>query len=152
MLKRISVQDVRLGMYVHKFCGSWMDHPFWRNKFLLETTDDLKTIQASAIKEIWIDISRGLDVLGTAELHQEVDAAEEDNEPPIEPMVHDVVPTSSAVEMKRAASILNQARGAVTQMLNDVRMGRAFNQEIAQELADEITNSVLRILCRVILS
>ena len=36
MLKRIHVEDLTLGMYLHEFCGSWMEHPFWRTRFLLE--------------------------------------------------------------------------------------------------------------------
>ena len=35
MLKKIPSAQLRLGMYVHEFCGSWMNHPFWRAKFLL---------------------------------------------------------------------------------------------------------------------
>jgi hypothetical protein len=37
MLKLINVQQLRLGMYVHKFEGSWLQHPFWRTAFLLES-------------------------------------------------------------------------------------------------------------------
>ncbi len=27
MLKRISTKNLILGMYLHEFCGSWMEHP-----------------------------------------------------------------------------------------------------------------------------
>ena len=30
MLKKISVDHLTLGMHLHEFCGSWMEHPFWR--------------------------------------------------------------------------------------------------------------------------
>ncbi|NCN97727.1 MAG: DUF3391 domain-containing protein, partial [Rhodoferax sp.] len=30
MLKQISVHQLQLGMHLKAFCGSWMDHPFWR--------------------------------------------------------------------------------------------------------------------------
>ena len=46
MLKRIHIQHLTLGMYLHEFCGSWMDHPFWRVKFLLKDPKDLARIQA----------------------------------------------------------------------------------------------------------
>jgi hypothetical protein len=51
-------------MYLHEFCGSWMEHPFWRAKFVLKDPKDLERIQATAIEEVWIDISKGLDVAG----------------------------------------------------------------------------------------
>ena len=76
MLKRIHIQHLTLGMYLHEFCGSWMDHPFWRAKFLLKDPKDLARIQATAIQEIWIDTDKGLDVAeGTASMsREEVDA------------------------------------------------------------------------------
>ena len=36
MLKKISIEHLILGMYVHAFCGSWMEHPFWKTKFVLK--------------------------------------------------------------------------------------------------------------------
>ncbi|MDP1958081.1 MAG: DUF3391 domain-containing protein, partial [Rhodocyclaceae bacterium] len=36
MLKKIAVAELTLGMHIHEFCGSWMDHPFWRTKFILK--------------------------------------------------------------------------------------------------------------------
>ena len=76
MLMRIQIQHLTLGMYLHEFCGSWMDHPFWRAKFLLKDPKNLARIQATAIQEIWIDTDKGLDVAeGTASMsREEVDA------------------------------------------------------------------------------
>ena len=62
MLKRIHIQHLTVGMYLHEFCGSWMEHPFWRAKFLLQDPDDLARIQATAIRECWIDTDKGVDV------------------------------------------------------------------------------------------
>lgn len=62
MLKRIHVQQLCLGMYLHEFCGSWIEHPFWRSRFLLEDPQDLLRIRETNIQEVLIDISKGLDV------------------------------------------------------------------------------------------
>ncbi len=35
MLKKISVDKLTLGMHLKEFCGSWMEHPFWRTQFVL---------------------------------------------------------------------------------------------------------------------
>ena len=76
MPKRIHVQHLSLGMYLHEFCGSWMEHPFWRTRFLLEDPQDLASIRDTQIREVWIDTAKGLDV--TAGMHAvsraEVDA------------------------------------------------------------------------------
>ena len=62
MLKRIAVADLRIGMYIQEFCGSWMDHPFWKSKFMLSSEKDLARIHSSAITELWIDVGKGADV------------------------------------------------------------------------------------------
>ena len=62
MLKRIAVTDLRVGMFIQEFCGSWMDHPFWKSKFVLNSEKDLARIRDSAISELWIDVSKGADV------------------------------------------------------------------------------------------
>lgn len=49
-------------MYVQEFCGSWMDHPFWREHFLIENEAALKKILECPIREVLIDASKGLNV------------------------------------------------------------------------------------------
>ena len=62
MLKKIPVDDLRLGMHLHAMCGAgWLDHPFWRTKFILDDPADLDKLRASSVKEVWIDVS-GRDV------------------------------------------------------------------------------------------
>jgi hypothetical protein len=55
MIKKISSRQLRRGMYVHEFAGSWMDHPFWRSKFLLRTDAENERIFSGGVKELWID-------------------------------------------------------------------------------------------------
>ena len=60
-LKKIPVEQLRSGMFLNEICGSWMDHPFWNTKFLIQDPADLKRLQTASIKEVWIDTARGLD-------------------------------------------------------------------------------------------
>ena len=61
MLKKIATSDLTLGMYIQGFEGSWLDHPFWRTKFVLEKPEDLAQQRKSKITVI-IDVSKGADV------------------------------------------------------------------------------------------
>lgn len=141
MLKRIPVVQVRLGMYIQELCGSWIDHPFWRKSFKLEDAEVLKTLAASAVKEVIIDICKGLDVASSEPI------------PPLAPAVPitaaavvtlDTQPVSADKERERAKKILNASKQAVTSMFNEVRMGNALNAENAMPLVKEITASVTR--------
>ena len=53
MLKRIAAKDIRIGMFITELCGSWMEHPFFKTKFLLEDPHDLESLLKSGIKEVF---------------------------------------------------------------------------------------------------
>jgi len=50
MLKKISIEHVRLGMHLQAFCGAWLDHPFWRTEFVLVDPKDITLIRESQIR------------------------------------------------------------------------------------------------------
>ena len=160
MLKRIHIQHLTLGMYLHEFCGSWMEHPFWRAKFLLKDPDDLARILATSIRECWIDTDKGADVaVGTASVsREEVDAQIEtdfsllSDLPPIEvtlptpppPPKRNRQPADMQSELEMAAAICVKSKQAVVSMFNEARMGRAVDSVGLQSLVEEISDSVTR--------
>ncbi|PUA27518.1 MAG: phosphodiesterase [Cellvibrio sp. 79] len=145
MLKRIAVKDIKLGMFICEFCGSWMEHPFWKTRFLLEDEKDLRAILASGIKELWIDASQGLDANGEssakteAEVERETEAVLLGAENPAA-----TERVSLDEEVQTAARLCNRAKEAVIEMFSDARMGKAIQIEKAHELVEEISTSVLR--------
>ncbi|MHA6495033.1 HD-GYP domain-containing protein [Pseudomonas borbori] len=145
MLKRIAVTDVRVGMFIQEFCGAWMDHPFWRSKFPLQSDKDLQRILASGIRELWIDTSRGLDVeVGTVSASpEEVDAQVTERLLAVDSAP--VVQTCSLdEEISRAAKLCARSKQAVVDMFSDARLGKALDFEQAQELVGEISTSLMR--------
>lgn len=146
MLKCIAVADLCVGMYIHEFCGAWMDHPFWKSRFLLKSEKDLQRIRASSIGELWIDVSKGLDVAeGTPSVSPEDVAAAA--EASLLAAVQSR-PVSRGVameeELQRAVKLCANAKAAVISMFGDARMGQALQFEQAGELVEEISDSVLR--------
>ncbi len=61
MLKRISVQQLQIGMYLKEFCCSWMEHPFWRSGFVITDTEGIERIRASNVSKVWIDCAKGVE-------------------------------------------------------------------------------------------
>lgn len=141
MLKQINVQDLRVGMYLQELGGSWLDHPFWRNKFVIEDSDDIRLILESGIKTVWIDDTRGLDVLASA---AEKTPEPQSTAPEASPTKGSPRQTPIAEEMQRAARICDQAKSAVISMLHEVRMGNAVDVEAVGPLVEEISSSVIR--------
>lgn len=146
MLKKIDVEQLVLGMYIKEFCGSWMEHPFWRSGFVLQDPKDIQTILSSSIKEVWIDSGKGLDVApGQSALSEaESDAQVEAELQRVAGVQRDVATVSTAVEVARATQICNQSKQAVISMFQEARMGKAVDTRAAQHLVVEIADSVTR--------
>lgn len=155
MLKRISVQHLTLGMYLHEFCGSWMEHPFWRGRFLLENPQDIARIHDTAIQEVWIDVSRGADLpraVATTSPPTEARMALAADLPLIEARPRQrqatsapaQAPTSMRDELRRAALICQQGKQAVMSMFSEARLGLAVEPAKLQPLVQEIADSVTR--------
>jgi HD-GYP domain-containing protein (c-di-GMP phosphodiesterase class II) len=114
-----------------------MDHPFWRNKFVITDEKDIALIFESPIKEVWIDASKGLDVpAGEAAVEAEV----------VPPPVKAPAPEKASFndEVKRAAKICAKGKEAVVSMFQEARMGKAIEADAAMPLVEEISNSILR--------
>lgn len=146
MLKRISVKQLKLGMYLTEFCGSWMEHPFWRSAFILTDAKDIDAILASSIKEVWIDCDKGLDVAPSVAALSEADS-DAQVEAQLRPMAAwqgQVAPVSAAQEVARAARICLRSKQAVLGMFEDVRMGKVVGAGRAAEVVEEISCSIFR--------
>ena len=145
VLKRIAVADLRLGMYINEFCGSWMEHPFWKAKFVLNNPKDLQRVLDSGVDEVWIDTAKGLDLpLGLhADSEAEVAAQVEARllEAVAAPMV---VRASLDEEVRRAHKLCGAAKQAVMAMFSEVRMGNAIDSAQVTGLVEDIAASVLR--------
>ncbi len=139
MLKKIAVENLTLGMHLQAFCGAWLDHPFWRTKFVISDPKDISLILESSIREVWIDVSKGLDI--PAGLSQTVSVTAEEI-PPEPALVQEKAVFND--ELKRASRIVAKGKEAVVSMFQEARMGKAIEAEAAAPLVEEISNSVMR--------
>lgn len=137
MLKLISTEEVCLGMYIQELKGPWIDHPFWKTSFKLEDPNTLIKLQASIVKEVVIDISKGLDVVEVPMSNIQMPAVEKQ---PAPKPAH----ITAIEEHARAKKVITASKQAVIAMFNDVRMGKAVNAESAMQCVDEIAASVAR--------
>src|SRR4051794_26186922 len=115
MLKTIAVNQVRIGMYIHELKGPWMDHPFWRTKFVLKDEMDLLKLKGSALKQVVIDTKRGLDVLPEPEviapsLTDKELALLEMQSVALEEEMAQVKQTPLDAELRKAAKVIQSSR------------------------------------------
>lgn len=144
MLKKIPVSDARLGMYLHKLEGAWIDHPFWKSRFVLDDAADLRALRASGIKDCWIDVSKGLDVA------QGTPAQPAPAGGPAPATVAGLAEAALSVqvsfeeEVHRAAAVCKRSRTQVMAMFGEARLGKAVDAQDCLPLVNEISESVFR--------
>lgn len=153
MLKKISVDQVRLGMHVHALEGAWIDHPFWKTRFVLSDPADLRKLRGSSVREVWIDPGKGLDV-AVPDDPPAAPAAAAAPAPPAAVRAGAAAPSragtprepshSMADELNQAAAICNRGKQAVLSMFREARLGKAVDAESCLPLVHEISSSVLR--------
>ena len=133
-------------MFIHKLGGSWLDHPFWKQAFLLADAKQIRRIAQSGIHDIWIDTSRGLDV-AVAPTEVTVDEAEAQLlATMVDPFALAGDPHESRLveELARARAIVGEARGAMKAMFEDVRLGKAIDSTHCLPIVKDITGSIER--------
>lgn len=152
MLKRISVQQLQVGMYLHEFCCSWMDHPFWRSGFVITDREDVERIRASNVSEVWIDCVKGIDSapdqasVSDAEEEAQVDA--ELRQIALEEPLALCIPANEGYA--HAAEVCAHAKQVVIAIFQEARMGKAIDTVGAQLLIEEVLESVTRNPCALI--
>ncbi len=62
MLRKIRCSDARIGMYVDRVEGSWLDHALWKTRFAIRSADELRKLKDAGVEHVWIDTDKGDDV------------------------------------------------------------------------------------------
>ena len=137
-----------LGMYVERLGRSWLENPFWKRSFLLESPADMERIRVARLNEVWIDTARGLAPPEPVAAPPVAAAGAVCTEAPAQAVpvaVAHVAPAlSREAEMAHARRLLERTRQAVQTMFDEARMGKALAVGQAYELVDDIASSVLR--------
>lgn len=160
MIKKVSVNSLKPGMFIHNLNCGWFNHPFISQRFKIKSSEEIKKIAAHGIRELYIDTDKGLDVRDavTEKDVKKVIRIEPEKvlEAPCEP-VKDVPAKEMPIkeEIKRAKEIKDEAKKLVVNILGDVRLGKQVKSEkvgvVVSEMADSIfrNQDALISLCRI---
>jgi hypothetical protein len=113
MLRRIKAEQLQVGMFVARLGGPWINHPFWRSRFLVTSDEQVEQIQSANVQDVWIDILKGRNLPMPARRKM---------------MEADVTRPESSFEeeLERARELIKSGRALIGNLFNDVRMGRAL--------------------------
>ncbi len=144
MLKKVSVNQLAVGMYLHELEGSWLDHPFWRNGFLIDDIRTLRKVQECGVAHCFIDTSKGDDV------GQPKPAAAPEAPPPAPtPRTPKVAApkqekASLKDEVERATKLRARSAQAMRELFGEARLGKAIDTGACSTLVNEVAESIDR--------
>ena len=144
-IKRVRVEDLRTGMYIHDLNCGWLQHGFLRQHFMLSHAGQIQKMRDQGMYELYIDTERGDDVAG-APTKAEIDLVL-DQQLKQSAAAGAALPTarvSQKEESVQARKILGEASVMVDGLLQDVRLGKSVDPAKAGPLVKEINASVLR--------
>ena len=132
MLRRIKAEQLQVGMFVSRLGGPWINHPFWRSRFLVSSDEQIEQILAANVQDVWIDILKGrnLPMQGAPEVAD----SEEDAQPE----------SDFEDELEHARELIKSGRAVIGSIFNDVRMGHALETNGALLLVDSASTSLSR--------
>ncbi|HEC75504.1 MAG TPA: HD-GYP domain-containing protein [Methylophaga aminisulfidivorans] len=142
MIKQIQTKQLRVGMYIEKLGGSWIQHPFLRSSFLVTNPDDIKRILQAGIRDVWIDESKseiGLDedqpLLAKTEQQISAEATASSDKQQVKKKQE---PRSMDADIELARKICHSGKKQVMAMFQDVRLGKAIDPESTLPLVQQI--------------
>lgn len=144
-IKRVRVDELKAGMYVHDLNCGWLEHGFLRPRFLIQAETAILKMKDEGLDSVYIDTSRGDDV-PEAPTRSEVEAGLDCR---LKGSVGEgaaLAPTrvSQREEAVAARRILGEAEGVVTGLLADVRLGRQLDPHKAMPMVKAMRESVSR--------
>jgi HD-GYP domain-containing protein (c-di-GMP phosphodiesterase class II) len=134
-LQKISVADLRIGMYVAQLDRDWLETPFILQGFEIESRDDIEIV-AEYCEFVFVDpvykaraSQRSSDV---AEAFKAKGAVAYQNTALVDE------------EHKRIVGAFRQARSLTKNLLDDIRLGGAINTSHAKQMVNDCVQSVIR--------
>jgi putative nucleotidyltransferase with HDIG domain len=148
VIKKITGEELRVGMYIHDLNCGWLNHPFVKNQFLIDSEALLQKVQDCQIAELFIDTEQGCDVGGPPPAEKEdapteatADSAAKADEP-AGPLI--ITTYSHGEEIQLARRLYDNASGLVQGMMRNARQGKQIKLDECKSVVNGIIESVSR--------
>ena len=144
-IKRVRVDQLKQGMYIHDLNCGWLQHGFLRQQFLLKSDGQIDKMHHQGMHDVYIDTDKGADLPGAlteAEVQQGLQVQLEASGTQGASLPVARVPQKE--ESAAARRILGEAQGVVKDMMQDIRLGKQVDPAKALIVVDDINASVLR--------
>lgn len=148
--KKVEVEELRIGMYVAELDRPWLESPFLFQGFPIRNQDELEQLR-ECCEFVYIDVDKSIE-------WQPAHSAASSENPPLQirfptrgvnskPLrrkveYHDKQEFTEA--LPEAIILHTEAKGYIGSVLEDVRLGRSIDTGGARELADRLTENIVK--------
>ena len=144
MLKKIMISQLQVGMFVHDLDCGWLQHPFFRSRFMINDLLMLDKVRDANIKHLVIDTEKGVDCTDAEagdelQLTLQANIAETSSR-----QANDGKQVPASDEINNARVIYKEATNVIHRLLEDVRLGKQVEVEHIEPVTEKIVNSVFR--------
>jgi putative nucleotidyltransferase with HDIG domain len=144
MIKKIKVEQLKPGVFVHDFNCGWLHHPFLTDRTKLKTDKQIQKVVGYGIRDLYIDTDKGVDI-DDAPTQREADheiQSEFDqlNAPAMGPSDS----SGFKAELVRAKQLIAEAKLTTQKLMQDVRLGKRMELNQVERTVDKMTDSILR--------
>ena len=143
-IKKIELEQLTPGMFVHDLDCSWLEHPFLRNRFLVRDEKVVEKIAQAGIRSLYIDTERGDDI----EAPNQVELARSINQGinNLAEFQRERISKTISLneERRRAAPLYREATSVVQQVLTGARLGAVSEIARLDPVVERIVDSVFR--------
>jgi putative nucleotidyltransferase with HDIG domain len=162
MKKKVSIQELRLGMYVSELDRDWLETPFLFQGFEIESNEQIEEL-GRYCQYVYIDTEEGYDVAqkrkpAAPPVPKNIIFSAEKPQariPEMEKVLQRFTPghrrppryqdvTTLEEEIGHAREIVTETREAVYTIMDDVRLGRSINTAGAKKIVANMVDSVIR--------
>ena len=142
MLKKIPVKSLVPGMFVDLSDLAWLDHPFLKRQFLIDTRASIDKLSEAGLSTVFIDTNRGADLEQAAA----VAALPTSTPQPLAAVtaVDPLTATTYTEELTTARGIHNRASEVIKEFMADARIGKFGDLQEIGALAGEMVQSITR--------
>lgn len=143
MRKKISIRDLRVGMYVSELDRPWLGTPFLFQGFEVRTEEELIRLRRLC-QHVYIDTELGAFAVPRKPVAvPDISILKNFSPGHQRPSLHPDRVTLEE-EIPRAREILNEAHTLVLSLMDDARLGRALDSDGARGAVAAMTDSVIR--------
>jgi putative nucleotidyltransferase with HDIG domain len=144
MIKKVKIDQLLPGMFIHDFDCGWSEHPFLSDS--LKVTDEkiINTIVAHGLHEVYIDTEKGIDVSDSPtkdEVNQEIQS---ELQKVIEPKITDRDLFPLQEEIVKAKWIIQETNKTTKKLMEDIKLGKQLEMEQVNHVVVSMVDSILR--------